>query len=80
MAQKDPLSDNGDGFFRAMLFGFLHHTIWSIRDIVLSGHYIGIILCPDNIYNMGILCYCNIMLSGYYVVVLSYYCNVMLLG
>lgn len=31
-------------------------------------------------YNMGALCYCNIMLSGYYVVVLSCYCNVMLLG
>ncbi len=29
---------------------------------------------------MGALCYCNIMLSGYYVVVLSYYCNIMLLG
>ena len=31
-------------------------------------------------YNMGGLCYCNIMLSGYYVGVLSYYCNVMLWG
>ena len=31
-------------------------------------------------YNMGVLCYCNIMFLGYYVVVLSCYCNVMLLG
>ena len=37
MAQKDPLSDNGDGFFRAMLFGFLHHTIWSIRILSCQG-------------------------------------------
>ena len=37
MAQKDPLSDNGDGFFRAMLFGFLHHTIWSIRILFCQG-------------------------------------------
>ena len=31
------LSDNGDGFFRAMLFGFLHHTIWSIRILSCQG-------------------------------------------
>ena len=37
MAQKDPLSDNGDGFFRAMLFGFLNHTIWSIRILFCQG-------------------------------------------
>lgn len=37
MAQKDPLSDNGDGFFRAMLFGFLHHTIGSIRILFCQG-------------------------------------------
>ena len=36
-APKDPLSDNGDGFFRAMLFGFLHHTIWSIRILFCQG-------------------------------------------
>lgn len=29
---------------------------------------------------MGVLCYCNIMLLGYYVVMLLCYCNVMLLG
>ena len=71
MAQKDPLSDNGDGFFRGYVVWILHHTIWSIRILFCQGISIGIILCPDNIYNMGILCYCNIMLSGYYVVVLS---------
>ena len=27
-----------------------------------------------------LLCYCNVMLLGYYVVVLLCYCNVMLLG
>ena len=29
---------------------------------------------------MGVLCYCNIMLLGYYVVMFLCYCNVMLLG
>ncbi len=29
---------------------------------------------------MGVLCYCNIMLLGYYVAMLLCYCNVMLLG
>lgn len=37
MAQKYPLSNNGDGFFRAMLFRFLHHTIWSIRILFCQG-------------------------------------------
>ena len=31
-------------------------------------------------YNMGVLCYCNITLLGYYVTMLLCYCNIMLLG
>ena len=43
------------------------------------------VLCYCNIMLLGyyvvvLSCYCNIMLSGYYVVVLLCYCNVMLLG
>ena len=43
------------------------------------------VLCYCNIMFLGyyvvmLLCYCNVMLLGYYVVVLLCYCNVMLLG
>ena len=43
------------------------------------------LLCYCNVMLLGhyvvvLLCYCNIMLLGYYVVMLLCYCNVMLLG